>query len=247
LIDRRIALLLVTLLLVLAASFPHARAEAPCPIPDDLALHGIALPIARDAIVTHHRLVILTFGGARLAGTEAGAREATWPVRLEAELAAALPDVAVTVETEPISGETAADIAPRMPALIEKTGANLVIWGPGGRDVALRLDLKAFLNAVAAGIEAARHGGADLILMDTTFLPSPTRMALIEPYRLRLKQAADANQVPFLPRHDLMRLWIADGTLNLNVRDLEDRQRVVRRLFSCMAESLAQPIAAALR
>jgi acyl-CoA thioesterase-1 len=237
-------------LLVLTAVLPFghgARAEMPCPMPDGLAMRDIALPAARREVASDHRLVVLTFGGVHGAGTEAAAQGATYPARLAAELTAALPQVKVTVTNEEPPGKNSADVPPVLPDLIAKTGARLVIWGPGGRDVATRLDVGTFVSAVKAGIEATRQAGADLILLDTTSIPSPPRMTMIEAYRDRLRSVASANSIPLLRRHDMMRRWSEDGTLNLAARDPGERDLVVQRLFACVARSLAAPIAAALR
>ena len=75
--------------------------------------------------------------------------------------------------------EDAADVPAVLPGMIAKTGAKLVIWGPGGRDVAAHWKW-ANSRTVNAGIAAVRSAGADLILLDTTFVPSPSRMAAIE-------------------------------------------------------------------
>jgi hypothetical protein len=72
-------------------------------------------------------------------------------------------------------------------------------------------------------------------------------MALIEGYREKLRAAAMASKVPLLRRHDMMRQWSQDGTLNLAARESEERDLVARRLFACVARSLAIPIAAAVK
>ena len=234
-------------LILVAFAAPRVWAETPCPIPDAMALHDISLPAARQQVATEQRLVVLTFGGVRPAGANAVTSEATYPARLQATLNAALPEIQVTVANEAPPGRTSADVPAALPGLLAKTGARLVIWGPGGRDVAARLDLETFRAAVNGGIDAARHGGADLILLDTTFVPSPARMVQIEPFRNRLLEAAAANQVPVLRRHGLMRLWDEDGTLNLAARDPVERETVVRHLFSCVAQGLAGAIAGAVR
>jgi acyl-CoA thioesterase I len=229
-------------------AFVHpARAEAPCPVPDDLALHNISLPNAKKQVATDQRLVVLTFGGVHDLDANAEAQGATYPARLQAELSAALPHVEVKVANEMPPGKDSADVPPVLPGLIAKSGARLVIWGPGGRDVATRLELGAFLSAVKGGIDAAREAGADLILLDTTFVPSPSRMAMIEAYREKLRSAATAANVPLLRRDDLMRHWSEEGTLNLAARDPAERDLVARHLFACVAHSLAGPIAAAVR
>jgi hypothetical protein len=234
-------------LLTLILAIHGAVAETPCAIPDNLALRGISLPAAKQQIATDQHLIVLTFGGVHSAGAEAEAGSATYPARLEAALSAALPQTQVEVKNEVPPGKTSADVPPVLPELIAKTGARLVLWGPGGRDVMARVDPGKFLDAVKAGIDAVRGAGADLILLDTTFVPSPARMAAIEAYRDRLLSVATANHVPVLRRHAMMRLWSEDGTLNLAARDPAELELVARHLFSCVAQGLATPIAAAVR
>jgi acyl-CoA thioesterase-1 len=228
-------------------SLSRASVDTPCPVPQGLALTGLALPAAKQLVAAGKPLVILTLGGAHTAGVAAGDPAATYPARLEADLIAALPGTRVTVVNEALPGGTAPEVPATIPALLAKTGARLVIWGPGTSDTTRRFGPGDFGDALKAGIEAMRSGGADLILLDTLFVPSPMRMARIAPYRTRLIDAAAANHVPLLPRHDLMRQWSTDGTLNLAARDDVERQLVARHLFSCVAQSLATPIAAALR
>jgi acyl-CoA thioesterase-1 len=234
-------------LLLAAPAIATVHAATPCPVPDAMALHDIALPAARHEVATDQRLIVLTFGGVRPAGLDAETKGATYPARLQAMLSAALPAIRVTVANEPAPGKTSADVPAALPGLIAKTGARLVIWGPGGRDVMARLDPETFRVAVQGGIDAVRHDGADLVLLDTTFVPSQTRMVSIEPYRDRLLAIAQANDVPVLRRHDLMRLWGGDGTLNLAARDPVEQEQVVRRLYACVAQGLAGAIAAAVR
>ena len=223
-----------------------ALAEPPCAQPEGLALRDIALPMARRAVARGHDLVILTLGGLMTEGAFVEDPAATYPAQLQTGLRAALPGKTVTVINGGKPGVTATDIPALMTAGLTKSQAQIVIWGPGGRDVALRLDQKDFQRAVDEGIAAAR-GNADLILLDMTFVPSPNRMALIVPYRERLRRAAEEAGVPFLLRHDLMRAWAEDKTLNLDARRGEDRKLVMRRLFACTAQSLVPAIAAAVR
>ena len=231
---------------ILISSALTAWAEAPCPVPDDLALRDVALPVAKRAAAADGRLTILALGGTHGPGVEAGNPAATYPARLEAALTALLPAIQVSVVNAALARNTAADTPPSLSELLEKTGARLVIWGPGGRALTFRMDVRDYQNAIASGIEAVRKAGADLILLDTTYVPSSTRTALIEPYRERLRNAALANHLPLLRRHDLMLRWSKNGTLNLDAREPEEQRRVTERLFACVAWSLAGPIAAAL-
>jgi acyl-CoA thioesterase-1 len=225
----------------------RAWAEAPCPIPDDIALHGISLPAAQREVAADQQLIVLTFGGVQPAGAEAESSGATWPARLNAALRAALPQIQVTVANRPPPGKSSSDVPAVLADLIAQTGARLVIWGPGGRDVAAGVGLDAFDKAVQGGIDAVRGANADLILLDTTFVPSPARMAMIEDYRQKLLATAAANHVPLLRRHAMMRIWSEDGTLNLGAREQAERELVVRHLFSCVAQALAPAIATAVK
>jgi hypothetical protein len=234
--------------LALAVQPSHRTlAQAPCPIPDSIALRDISLPAAKGEVAADQHLIVLTFGGVLPAGADAEATGATFPARLQAALRTALPQIEVTVKNEPPPGKTSADVPAVLPDLIAKTGARLVIWGPGGRDVAAHANLDIFLNAVRDGIGATRGAGADLILLDTTFVPSPARMAMIEGYRQKLLSAAAENHVPLLRRHAMMRLWSENGTLDLAARDKPEQELVARHLFSCVAQGLAAPIAAAVK
>jgi hypothetical protein len=244
---RAILLVLLVAVALTPLAFHRASADPPCIIPDGFALHDIALPATKQAVAQDQHLIVLTFGGVHPAGADAEATGATYPARLEAALSAALPGVHVEVRNEVPPGKTSADVPPVLGDMIAATGSRLVIWGPGGRDVMAHLDPAKFVDAVKAGIDAVHQAGADLILLDTTFVPSPARMAAIETYRESLLSVAAANHVPVLRRHAMMRLWSEDGTLNLAARDPLEREQVARHLFSCVAQGLAAPIAAALR
>ena len=234
-----------TIAIACLAAWP-ARPMPPCPIPPELSLSGLTLPAAKAAAATR-RLTIVTLGGAYTAGTAAGDPGLSYPARLEAELTDLLPGIEIQVVNEAAPGNTAADVPPTVGALLQKTGARLVIWGPGARDAKRTLDPGDFFGAVQAGIDAVRRSGADLILLDVPLVPSMERIARFEAYRDMLHGAATSSGVPFLARYDLMRHWSETGTLNLAASGPTERQTVARALYACVAGSLAGPIAAAVR
>ena len=245
---RRTAIWLTAILTLATPALTPAWAETPpCAVPEALALRGLTLPATRAIAASGKPLTILTLGGTQTAGTEAGDQSATWPARLEAALAAALPNATVSVVNEALPGSTAADISSRIAGLLAKTGARLVIWASGGRDAAQRSDPDSFRVSLQTGIDAIRDGGADLILIDAPFVPAPEHMARIEPYRQKLLRAAADNHIPLFRRHDLMRGWSENNTLNLAARGDTERRAVARHLFACVARGLAAPIVEALR
>ena len=237
----------LTWVFAIAFSVGAARAASPCAVPVDLALRDLALPAAKQSVVTSHRLVILTLGGAHTAGIAAGDPNATYPARLQVELTNALPGVAVSVVNNARPDNTVGAVVPTIPVLIAKLGAKLVIWAPGGRDAVRRPNLNEFFTELEAGIAAVRQSGSDLILLDMQYVPLLEQWSRIEDYRDLLRGIASANDVPLVPRHELMRVWSDDGTLDLGATDNGVQIEVTKKLFSCMARVLADPIAEAVR
>jgi acyl-CoA thioesterase-1 len=131
-------------------------------------------------------------------------------------------------------------------ALIKSSGAKLVIWAPGGRDSVSHPNLDGFFSNLEAGIGAVRQSGADLIILDMQYVPSLEQWSRIEDYRDMLRGTASANDVPLVPRHELMRAWSDAGALNLDPSDKSEQIQSARKLFACMAKVLAAPIAEAV-
>ena len=53
--------------------------------------------------------------------------------------------------------------------------------------------------------------------------------------------------VPVLDRYELMRFWSDNDFLNLDVTEAQDRIRVARKLYDCMAEVITEGIIGAVR
>jgi hypothetical protein len=241
---RLIAALALATLLAVPLSAGPARAD--CPVPEALALTDLALPAAKAAAKAG-ALTILVLGGAPMAGRAADDPAATLPARLQADLAALLPGVRVSVVNAAQPGAMAADAVPRIGRLLSESGARLVIWATGSREAALGKELGPFVAQVEAGIDAVRAAGADLILVDMQYAPSLARIMNVAPYREALTGVAAKNAVALLPRYALMLRWHDDGVLDLDVRDPDARKIMTRRLFACLAAALAAPIAASVR
>ena len=236
------ALKTAAVLCVLLFAGAPVWADATCPVPEDLAFRDLSLPQAKAAVVAKHRLVILALGGASTAGIAAGDPAASYPAQLQAALTAALTGIQVTVVNEGVPRTSTAVALARIPAAIEKTAAKLVIWAPGARDAALHSGQEEFFDTLRAGIDAVRKGGADLILIDMQYVPSMEQFSQLEDYRDLLRGAASANDVPLLPRHDLMRAWSTDGTLDLDATGSAERTATARMLYLCLAKTLAVSI-----
>jgi len=240
---RRLALFL---LLVLVAWPVAGQADEACKVPDSLRLQGLSLPAVRRA-VANGSLTVLMLGGAAMQGSMAGDEAMTLPARLEADLAAALPGIRVRVVNAGVPRATAESAMNGLGQKMAESGASLVIWAAGAREAVMGLDVDPYVATLQQGIEAVQKAGADLILLDMQYAPSITRIANLAPFRAALAGTAAAHDVPLFARYDLMMRWNDDGVLDLDTRDAGMRRMVARKLFACLANALAGPIAAAAR
>ncbi len=241
---RLLVRLAVVVGLSLAAGLP-ARA-ATCPVPDPFEIPHGGLP-ATQAGVAIGRLTILTLGGAATLGAAARGAEFTYPARLEARLRAALPKVEIKTVIGAATRPTVADTLTRLDADLAAVRPGLVIWGPGGSAAARGDDLESFNTMLAEVIRRVRLAGADLVMMTLQFAPSVVRVMNPYPYRMAVIRSGDMAGVPVLDRYELMHFWSGSGFMNLDATDAEDRVRVARRLYDCMAEILTEGIVNAVK
>ncbi len=227
----------------------HAATDSSekCPVPSELALTDLNLPAARAAVAEQKRLVILVVGGAASAGTPAHGPGFNYPSRLETRLRDKLPGVEISVVMRAAARRTSHVTVDRLTVDLEESGAQLVIWGAGAMEAGQRTDVQLLAREIDAGIEKVAAAHADLVLMDLQYAPNIARLVDLTPYRDITKSTGAAHGVTVFDRYELMRAWTENGTLNLNATDPKERLAVTRRLFDCLAETLATAIAAAVR
>jgi hypothetical protein len=235
--NRRTALALLGSLTIAGGSV-HA---ATCPVPDDFTFQGGALA-ATTAAIAKRDLTILALGGASTIGGPAGGTAFTYPARLEARLREALPGVTVKVAVRAVPRERDVTLLAELDTSLAALKPALVVWGPGGSAAARGDDLDTFTGTLNDAIGKIRLAGADLILMTLQYAPSVSRLVNLYPYRMAVIRAGDDAGVPVLDRYELMRFWSDSDFLNLDATNADDRIRVSRALFGCMAEILGGAI-----
>ena len=235
--NRRITL---AILVLLAAGTRSVQATS-CPVPDTFTIQGSDLA-ATSAAIAKRDLTVLALGGAATLGVPAKGEAFTYPARLEARLRSALPGVTVTVAVRAFPRQSDADLLPRLDAWLAAVKPALVIWGPGASAVARGDDLDTFNAALTEVIGKIRTAGADLVLMTLQYAPSVSRLVNLYPYRMAVIRGGDVAGVPVLDRYELMRFWSDNGFLNLDATNADERIRVSRTLYDCMAEILSEAI-----
>jgi lysophospholipase L1-like esterase len=174
--------------------------------PPEVFLPNVATALAAG------RLVVSAFGSSTTEGVGASSPANTYPARLEAELADALPRVKVTVINRGQGGEEAEDFDRRLPDVIVDR-PNLVIFQTGTNDAIRSVPLPDFEQLTRHGIETFHKAGIDVVLMEPQYSraveQAPDFMAYIELVR---KLGAEYG-LPVIRRYELMKSWLASGRL----------------------------------
>lgn len=230
-------------LVLLAALLGFGRTvqAAHCPTPDEFVISADALP-ATKAAIGRRNLTVLTLGGAATLGAPAQGAEYTYPSRLKAKLAEALPGVTINMIVLAVPRQSSADLDQKLTAELAAANPALVIWGPGASAAGRGDDLDSFIGSVTWAVGKIQTSGADLILMTLQYAPSVARVINLPPYRSAVLQAGEMASVPVLDRYELMRFWSDTDFLNLDATAAEARVLVARKLYECMADILSKAI-----
>ena len=245
-----VARLLAAVLLLLANAVSIGAAEtAPssCTLPSDALPPAVALPAAKAAVAARHRLVVLTMGGAPMAGGPVADPSLTYPARLQAHLERLLPNVEVTIANRAVPDRSARSMARRLAEEAATMRPDLVIWASGGREAVRNADVAAYAGVLETGIAAIRAAGADVILVDTQFAPGWAAIPNIDAYRTVIRTVGELQSVPVFPRFDLMQAWHEAGVLNLDAADRHAQVAVARTLFDCLGDALARMVLEGIR
>jgi hypothetical protein len=237
----------VALGLLAFAALPAQADDALCPVPDGLTFGGFSLPQSQAQLSDGKRLVVMMLGGASFTGMAAGGRTYALPARLEVRLRNLLPGKDIAVVPRVVDGGSTHAAVDEMAAGIHGTGAKLVVWETGSGAAAGGSDLEMFNTNLEAGINTAKEGKSDIILIDLQYAPSIARVMNLAPYSDAIRMQAEMAAIPVFPRSALMHAWSDSGELDFDTDSAPERLKVARKLYDCLAAGLANGIAEALR
>jgi acyl-CoA thioesterase-1 len=237
---------LAMLLLSAWASTATAGQEA-CPIPEALALADLKLPGLKTAFTQHVPLKIVALGASSTEGSAAGDPQWTYPARLQAHLAEALPGTEIIVTNKGIPHQTTAEMTARLERDVLAEHPALVIWDAGTVDAARSLDVAEFSEALSAGVDRLRAAGIDIIVMDMQYAPSTDTIIDFEPYIDALNAVAERSEIPVFSRFEVMHSWSESGLFAYDETAPAARTATARRVYNCLAGGLAESIAAVLK
>ena len=205
-------------------------------------LSGVRLPHAYQAVARRQALTVVAVGSSSTVGL--GAREArnAYPARLESELRAAFPGVAVRVVNRGVNGEEAPAMLARFERDVAAEKPDLVIWQVGSNGLLKGVAAADVLAALGQGLERTRALGADAIVMSPQYAP---RILAAEGREGLLTRLAAAPAALF-PRYEVMREWRDARHIAFSDFLIDDGLHLNDWGYACTARLMARALAGAI-
>jgi hypothetical protein len=217
---------------------PAAPAD-PCAVPEHITHVDGKLP--RVALMAKERAVNILVegtGSSVIAGPE-GARNA-YPARLEAALAARLPNVKVTVATDVRPRRTTADMVKALASLPPEVRPGLVVWQTGTFDAMRGVDPDEFRTVLEKGVRKLQSGGIDVILVNMQYSPRTEAMITVGPFAEAMRVVAQQTDAPLFDRLAAMKHWSETGVFDFSGSDRSTK--LAERVHDCIGKLLAEVI-----
>jgi acyl-CoA thioesterase I len=233
----------------LCLAMPAAgRAEPPeCEVPPELTEVSVKLPHLAERLRTRQAVTIVVIGGGSTKGAAAGAPDLAYPHRLQLALAAAYPDVPITVINKGVARQSARQMVERFPTDVIADAPVLVIWEVGISDAVRGIEIDEYAAALQTGIEELKNRAIDMLLVDMQFSRRTSTVINFEQYLNALHRVGDLNGVYVFPRLKMMRYWSEQNVFNFDEVADEERARLAAKVYECIGRKLAQAIRAAVQ
>jgi acyl-CoA thioesterase-1 len=244
---RQVVLAGLVALLTLALPARHPAAAAPsCAAPTPLDRLHARLPHVAARLAAGETITIVAFGSSSTEGIGASTPTKSYPSRLQADLAAALPRAQVSVLNRGVGGEREAEMIRRFDRDVIAAHPDLVIWQVGANAVLDDDALQPDERLIRRGIERLKAAGIDVVLMDLQYAPAMLRHR--DYVRMEGYIAAVAHElaVPVFRRFALMRHWIDTGVFDMTGMVAADELHMNDASYGCLAQKLADALVADL-
>lgn len=159
-------------------------------------------------------ITILAFGSSSTQGVGASRPAASYPSRLEAELAGRMPaGWTARVTNRGIGGQDIDDMTLRLQPDVIARHPDIVIWQVGSNDPLRHVPLARFERETRAGIAAMQHAGITVLLMEQQWCPRLEAMRQADAYREIVRRVGAEMHVAVIRRSDMMHAWVAGGRI----------------------------------
>ncbi|NUB29559.1 hypothetical protein GAY30_32830 [Azospirillum brasilense] len=225
----------------ISASVAHAASETPtdpCAVPETVYTIDGALPRAWERLKRGGALPILVLNSA------SSRPDTAYPVLLEKELAARMPDRKVSVTVRNAPGATAQEMLPVLNRELASSSASLLVWQVGTADAMRNIGPDSFGEALGRGIAVAQGRGADVILMDMQYSPQTTQLITFQPYLDYVEWMSQNSDVVHFPRFEMMRHWFEEGRVGFAPDSKEEKLKAYQFVHRCLGRILADTVSA---
>ena len=214
-----------------------------CTAPSDVA--RLAYPLARTAkrLAAGDPLKVIAIGSSSTAGAGASSPAASYPSRLQVELAQLFPRNLITVINRGVNGEEAREMVARFDANVISEKPDLVIWQVGTNAVLRDQPLTPAGALIHDGLGRLKASGADVVLIDPQFAPSVLAKIDVDNMVDLIATTAKIENVDLFRRFALMRHWRQVVNMPYEVFLSADELHMNDWSYGCIAKLLAGAIA----
>jgi acyl-CoA thioesterase I len=233
-------------IIVLPVAAPAEPAPPQCADPSDLARFDLPLSHVAQRVATGQPIKIVAIGSSSTSGGGASSSASTYPSRLEVELRARFPGVAIRVLNRGVQGEEVPQMLARFAQAVVAEKPDLVIWQLGTNSVLRGHDIRKVSEDVRDGLGRLKAIGADVILMDLQFAPRVIEKADADSMVALIAAAAKRNHVDLFRRFAVMRDWTEARHISFQQSLAPDGLHLNDWSYGCVAKLLAAAIADAV-
>lgn len=229
----------------------HASAQtapAPaCAAPAEFSRLGQSLQRVGKRLVSGEPIKIVAVGSSSTAGAGATSSTNTYPAKLEADLRARFPGVAVTVINRGVNGEDAKQMLGRFDEQVIADKPDLVLWQVGTNAVLRDHSLAGEAPLIRDGIRQLKASGADVVLIDSQYAPKVLAKPDIDGMIRLMGAEAKAGNIGLFQRFAIMRHWRENDGVPFEVLLSPDGLHMNDWSYGCVARLLGAAIADAVR
>jgi acyl-CoA thioesterase I len=227
----------------MAGKVEHVAAR--CEVPPEMLALRQPLPHVARRLAEGRQLTVVALGSSSTQGTGASSPSLAYPARLESELHALLPHMAITVINKGVGGEDAAQMLARFERDVLAVEPDLLIWQAGVNAAIRGTSLDEFVEQMSDGIERARARGIDVMLLGPQNAPRYVAAPQRREYSEHLMLLSRLHDAPIFPRFRIMSHWVASGAFRADEIVAPDGLHMTDASYYCLARLLARAIVSA--
>jgi acyl-CoA thioesterase I len=212
-------------------------------VPGDLINLPHPLPGCARIIAKGGPLTIVALGSSSTAGAYASSPAASYPARLEIELALLLPSAEIKVLNRGENGEDVAENLARFDRSVGAEHPNLVLWQVGTNWLMQDRPLEEFDRLVIEGLRRIQSIGAEAVLIDTQYAPALCAKPDFPSFVKLMTNIGQQFQISVFRRFLIMQYWHANLAMPIDKFLSSDDLHMNDWSYLFMAKLLAKALA----